>query len=84
MGFRAGLGLISPHDLRRSMATLATENGAPSRTVQKAGRWSNIEMVERYTQTLDAKTFKKFFPIARILDTGTCLPEESPRVENHG
>jgi integrase/recombinase XerD len=75
MGARAGLGLISPHDLRRSMATLAIENGAPSRTVQKAGRWSNIEMVEHYTRTLDAKTFKKFFPVARILDTGSALTE---------
>lgn len=61
LGFR-----ISPHDLRRTFATLSTRNGAPSRLVQIAGRWSSIEMVERYTQTLTAEDFNDYFPTKNL------------------
>jgi integrase/recombinase XerD len=67
MGFRSEIGLISPHDMRRTMATIATEIGAPSRTVQKAGRWSNIDMVERYTKRLKQKAFRKYFPVSYVM-----------------
>jgi len=51
MAARSGfVGGFSPHDLRRTFATLSTERGAPSRLVQLGGRWSNIGMVERYTR----------------------------------
>ena len=69
LGSRSGLGLISRHDLRRTMATLATANGAPTRTVQKAGRWSRIDMVERYTQQLDIQAFAQYFPVAKLMAT---------------
>jgi len=57
---------ISPHDLRSSFATLATIYGAPSRTVQEAGRWSNIEMVEHYTGTLQLEAIKPYLPMANL------------------
>lgn len=63
LGFR-----LSPHDLRRSFATLSTKAGAPSRLVQVAGRWSNIDMVERYTQSIEASDFDDFFPVRRIIE----------------
>lgn len=56
-GFR-----LSPHDLRRSFATLSTKNGAPSRLVQLAGRWSNISMVEHYTESLTAEDYDDYYP----------------------
>ena len=65
-GLRIGIKL-SPHDLRRSFATLATVFGAPSRVVQEAGRWSSIDMVERYTQGLDASAITPYLPVARLV-----------------
>ncbi len=63
LGFR-----LSPHDLRRSFATLSTKAGAPSRLVQVAGRWSSIDMVEHYTQAIEPADFDEFFPVHRVVD----------------
>lgn len=57
---------ISPHDLRRSFATLSTIFGAPSRVVQIAGRWSDIGMVERYTQSIDPDCITPFLPVSHL------------------
>jgi len=62
-GENAGIGQLSPHDLRRTFAVTATRLGAPSRLVQLAGRWSSIQMVEVYTQTLENADFKGYFPV---------------------
>ena len=62
-GEKAGIGMLSPHDLRRTFAVTATRLGAPSRLVQLAGRWSSIKMVEVYTQTLENADFEKYFPV---------------------
>lgn len=51
---------FSPHAMRRTFATLATENGAPTRLVQIAGRWRDIRMVETYTRTLQPEKSKSF------------------------
>jgi integrase/recombinase XerD len=64
-GVRLGMKL-SPHDLRRSFATLATIFGAPSRVVQVAGRWEDIQMVEYYTQSLDPAAITPFLPVTRL------------------
>lgn len=61
MGEAAGLGLISPHDMRRTMATLAIRNGAPTLLVAKQGGWSDLKLVERYAQALQAEDFAPFF-----------------------
>ena len=57
---------LSPHDLRRSFATLSTIYGAPSRVVQLAGRWSNIGMVERYTRELQITAISPYFPVSNL------------------
>jgi integrase len=57
---------LSPHDFRRSFATLSTIFGAPSRVVQVAGRWSNILMVEHYTRDLQAREIEPYLPMARL------------------
>lgn len=54
LGEKAGVEDVSPHAFRRAFACLATGYGAPSRSVQLAGRWSNIGMVERYTAAMEA------------------------------
>jgi len=63
----AGIAKLSPHDLRRTFAIMATRNGAPSRIVQIAGRWSSIEMVERYTRGLTMDDIKPYLPVTHIL-----------------
>ncbi|RIK31162.1 MAG: hypothetical protein DCC56_02945 [Anaerolineae bacterium] len=57
---------ISAHDLRSSFATLSTIYGMPSRTAQKAGRWSSIEMVEHYTGNLELESARPFLPMANL------------------
>lgn len=65
-GLQIGIKL-SPHDFRRTFATLSTQFGAPSRVVQVAGRWSHIDMVERYTQGIAAREIEPYFPVARLM-----------------
>jgi integrase len=67
MGKAADLGLISPHDIRRTFATLAIKNGASTRLVQVAGRWQNIREVERYTQQLKPEDMAAYSPVNKIL-----------------
>jgi len=64
-GERIGVKL-SPHDLRRTFATLTTIYGAPTRVVQAAGRWSDITMVEHYTQGLDPTAITPYLPVTRL------------------
>ena len=64
-GLRVGMKL-SPHDLRRSFATLSTIFGAPSRVVQAAGRWSDIGMVEHYTQEIDPAEIAPYLPVMQL------------------
>lgn len=64
----AGIGNFSAHALRRTFATLATENGAPSRVVQVAGGWKSIRMVERYTQSLKQDAIKPYSPVDRLMN----------------
>lgn len=63
---RAGIGLVSPHDFRRSFATIAIRNGAPTRVVQAAGRWEDLLMVERYTAGIDAQDFEGYYPVETV------------------
>ena len=58
---------LSPHDLRRTFAVLSTMNGAPSRVVQVAGRWSDINMVEYYTRDLEQQAISPYLPVSNLL-----------------
>ncbi len=53
---------FSPHDLRRTFATLSLQTGANTRQVQVLGRWSDIRMVERYSQALMIEHIRDTFP----------------------
>jgi integrase/recombinase XerD len=64
---RAGLAALSPHDLRRSFATLAHKRGAPSRLIQVAGGWDDIRQVETYTATLEASDLDPYSPVTGIM-----------------
>lgn len=63
----ADLGFaLSPHDLRRSFATLSTVFGAPSRLVMEAGRWSSMEMVEHYTRAIRLDAFRPYLLVNKL------------------
>jgi site-specific recombinase XerC len=66
IGAKAGFHL-SPHDLRRTFATLALKGGASSRLVQVAGRWSSLSEVERYSASLTAADFDPYSPVAKVM-----------------
>lgn len=53
---------FSPHDLRRTFATLSLQKGANTRQVQVLGRWTDIRMVERYSQALMLESIRDHFP----------------------
>ena len=57
---------LSPHDLRRSFATLATEYGAPERVLMAGGRWSSSQMVNRYTRTLKLEAMRPYLPMSEL------------------
>lgn len=67
VGIKSHIGPFSPHDLRRTFATISTKAGAPSRLVQAAGRWSDIRMVTYYTPTLSAKDFDPYSPVEFVM-----------------
>jgi site-specific recombinase XerC len=68
LGQAAGLMRLSPHDLRRTFATLAHQMGAPTRMVQIAGRWNDILQVEQYTRALRPEDFAPYAPVSRLMN----------------
>lgn len=71
LGQRAGISSVSPHAFRRAFATLLSQAGAPSRLTQILGRWSNLNMVERYTRALETEhqahaAHQRYSPIDRL------------------
>lgn len=67
LGERLGMEGFSPHDLRRTFATIAIKTGAPTRVVQAAGRWGDISMVERYTADIEAEDFERYSPVEALM-----------------
>lgn len=50
LGKKAGVPAVSPHSLRRAFAVILDDSGHTTRQIQALGRWSDIRLVERYTQ----------------------------------
>lgn len=61
------IGDLSPHDLRRTFATLATRRGVPSRILMEAGRWRSPAMIERYTRSISQEDFREYFPVNWVM-----------------
>ena len=64
-GQRIGLKL-TPHDLRRTFAVLATEAGAPERVLMEGGRWASSQMIHRYTRTLQLNAMRQYLPMQNL------------------
>ncbi|MBX3003662.1 MAG: site-specific integrase [Anaerolineales bacterium] len=62
LGLLSGIGPFSPHDLRRTFATLSIRNGASLQAVKEAGGWKNTEMVLHYTRAITGEEIVPFLP----------------------
>lgn len=71
MGVKCGIGALSPHDFRRSFATLSMRAGASPQAIKEAGGWTNIGMVMHYTRSIRGDEILPF------------LPENTIRVPEH-
>jgi len=69
IGERAGVAGLSPHVFRRSGATIATDNGAPSRLVQHAFRWTDYKTFMQYTRAANGARIRPYLPTARLLES---------------
>lgn len=64
---RAGLPALSPHDLRRTFATISTQAGASPRIVMTAGGWRDMSSFIRYTQAISPDDLDPYNPVDFIL-----------------
>lgn len=84
-GVNAGLGPLSPHDLRRTMAILYSDNGAPDRLIMEAGGWADVRTLHRYQRGYRLKNVDRYSPTAGLLtwtEAGE-KPEETELKQNH-
>ena len=63
----AGLEKLSPHDMRRTFATLTIRYGASTRMVQQQGGWTSLDELERYTQALQLQEVERHLPVGRLM-----------------
>ncbi|MCB0181942.1 MAG: site-specific integrase, partial [Anaerolineae bacterium] len=70
LGEAVGVEGVTTHAFRRSMACLCEEAGASSRKVAEYGRWSSLDLVQRYTQAYQAgRQFSKYSPVNYLART---------------
>jgi integrase len=60
IGKATGIGKLSPHDFRRTFATLSIRNGASIQAVKEAGGWKSLEMVMHYTRAIRSEEIRPF------------------------
>jgi integrase len=63
---------LSPHDFRRSFATITSENGGPDGLIMDGGRWHDQKVFNRYTRTRRLDALRKFLP-------STTLEQDVPK-----
>ncbi len=59
---------LSPHDLRRSMATVCTTLGAPEDVAMKAGGWKSHDVFRRYTVGVLPSDIAPYLPTSAAMD----------------
>ncbi len=83
-GRNAGLGPLSPHDLRRTMAVLYSDNGAPDRLIMEAGGWKDVRTLHRYQRAYRLKNIDRYAPTKGMFTwTEAEKPEDVGLKQNH-
>lgn len=57
---------FTPHDARRTFATITHLLQAPVKAAMAAGRWHNMEVYEKYLIDIAAEQIRPFLPIANL------------------
>jgi len=73
-GQLSGIGELSPHDLRRTMATLATRKGAPQSVVMAQGGWKSEKVFQKYVRQISPEDFDPYSPVMAAMQ----IPVEKP------
>jgi integrase len=68
-GAAAGIGHLTPHMLRRSMASTATVLGAPEDVVMKGGGWRSSEVLRRYTTGVKPSDMEPYYPTRAAMES---------------
>jgi site-specific recombinase XerD len=58
----------NPHTFRRTFACLLRKAGVDTMTIKDLGRWESLEMVQRYTRSVNFQDSMKFYkaPLSKI------------------
>jgi site-specific recombinase XerC len=67
MAKRAGIGRLSPHDLRRTFVGLSTEYGNSTKITQIGGDWQSISELDTYARGLVLEDWRKYSPADRLM-----------------
>ncbi len=59
---------MSPHDFRRTMASIATIQGAPEDIAMKAGGWKSHQVFRSYTVGVTAKEIDPYSPVRAAME----------------
>ena len=51
----------NPHSFRRAFACILLKSGTDSLDIKRLGRWQNLEMVDRYTRSVQFEDSLKFY-----------------------
>ncbi|MFC2025853.1 tyrosine-type recombinase/integrase [Chloroflexota bacterium] len=62
---------LSPHDFRRTMASLSTAAGAPDDVTMKGGGWKSPDVFRRYTVGITADHMAKYHPTKTVMENPT-------------
>jgi len=65
-GLKSEVGHMSPHDFKRSGATLAAEKGASDQLLMNQFGWKDKSMPRRYTQHIRNRKFLPYSPVAHV------------------
>lgn len=60
---------MSPHDFRRSLATIGSENGGNDIGMMEAGGWKSPDVYKRYTRNYRLESVRRFLPSTKLKET---------------
>jgi integrase len=61
----------NPHTFRRTFACLLRKSGVDTMTIRDLGRWESLEMVQRYTRSINFRDSLKFYkaPLTSLIQS---------------
>ena len=66
-GRDSGVGKLSPHDFRRTFATLGTILGGPTWVMMVGGRWRHHETFYSYLRSISLEQIDPYSPVMAVM-----------------